>query len=71
LLPSAEEATEDQGLLGVDVGFQAAPKFVEVYIGHRPATATNLVPSSEEATDPQLLSGAVVWVQVAPELLEV
>ena len=67
LLPSAEDATEDQELLGAFAIAQLAPELVEVQIepptGVQPSstfqylpisdTATNLFPSAEAATPAQ------------------
>ena len=78
-MPSAEEATDDQELLGELDFVQVAPEFVEMKIGAgskgqlpvAPAAATSFLPSAEQATDGQLLLGALVCVQVAPESDEV
>jgi hypothetical protein len=57
-MPSAEEATEDQLLLGAVVGAQVAPESPDVYIKGG-AAATSLAPSAEEATEVQPLAGAL------------
>ncbi len=60
LVPSAEEATDDQRLLGALVCVQVVPESAEVKIGRgmalpkpplRHAAATSLMPSAEDATE--------------------
>jgi hypothetical protein len=69
LVPSAEEATDDQEPSGALLCVQVVPESVEV-IKPLPA-ATSLVPSAEEASDDQELLGALVCIQVAPEFVVV
>src|ERR1700684_4283346 len=80
LLPSAEEAIEDQprwiipcGPGGTMFVIQVAPKSDEVKIFVLPlATAANFVPSADKATENQLTLGALVaCVQTTPEFVEV
>jgi hypothetical protein len=76
LVPSADEATEYQLVVGAPVAVHVIPKFVEMYIEpggeYGPATAANLDPSPEEAMAFQLFGlGALLIDQVAPELVEV
>ena|SRR5437867_984666 len=64
LVPSADDATENQSNIGTLVGNQVKPELVEIIIGPGPlATATNLVPSAEEAIACQFPIGALVCVQ--------
>src|SRR5437660_12856154 len=68
LVPSADEATENQSNMGALVESQVKPELVETIIGPGPlATATNFAPSAEDATACQLATGAVVWVQSCAE----
>jgi hypothetical protein len=63
LVPSADEATETQFVLGALVCVQAAPEFVEVKIPPAFTTATNLLPSADEAIDDHVAMGALVNFQ--------
>ena len=69
LVPSADEATQNQSPPGTLFDAQVNPEFVEVET-MLSATATNLVPSAEDATENQKASGALVFVQVVPEFIE-
>jgi hypothetical protein len=66
-VPSDDEVTEVQLLVGALVRLQVAPELVEVQISPWPAAATNLIPSADEATAAQPPLGAVVGAQVTPE----
>jgi hypothetical protein len=73
-VPSAEEATEDQFVIGALLCIHVAPEFVETKIGPRlpgivlSAAATSLVPSAEHAMDVQFVFGAVVNLQSAVDV---
>jgi hypothetical protein len=66
LLPSADEATDDQLALGEPFSAQVAPESVEVRIGPPmpnplgPPAFTIVVPSAEHATKPRPLPPAEV-----------
>jgi hypothetical protein len=81
LVPSAEEATDTQALLGATVCAHVTPESAEVQIGppiHSwrsklyvfAATATSLVPSADEAAHDQMLLGAPVGFHVTPASAE-
>ena len=50
-VPSAEEATPNQFVMGAPLSCHVVPEFVEVEIAPGKAAATILVPSAEQATD--------------------
>jgi len=70
LLPSADEAAQDQFAMGTLFETQFDPEFVEVQIPPEPA-ATNLLPSADEATLDKYALGALFVIQFIPELVEV
>ena len=71
VVPSAEDAIEDQLVSGELVAAQVTPAFVDTYINpdgglpYWPQTAAaSFVPSADEATQLQLVTGALVMVHV-------
>ena len=76
LVPSDDEATAAQTAAG-PLRFQVSPLFVEVKIGLKLATATNLLPSAELAMPVQDRCGSgpfvtmLAAVHVAPEFVEI
>jgi hypothetical protein len=71
LLPSADDVTEYQELVGAVVATQVAPESRDSHIGLGDATATNVVASAEQASPDQYIGVTVVGVHVVPESLEV
>jgi hypothetical protein len=70
LLPSADEATRLQFVVGAVVSAQVMPELVDISMGPFSATAIILVPSTEEAVARHKLLGAVENVQLSPELAD-
>ena len=62
-MPSAEEHTNAQPLVGAGVAIHADPELVETYTRPPSTTPTNLLPSAELATEVQFVMGALVWTQ--------
>lgn len=82
VVPSADEAMQDQISLDAPLGCQVVPELVEVKIGPlvtdsraidgvAPTTATNLFPSAEEATAIKFLLGTLFDIQSMPAFVEV
>jgi len=78
LLPSAEDATEAQFVMGASVAVQSIPELVEVKIVPPKVPTTNIVPSAEQQTalaipklEALLKLGIAFDAQEIPEFVEV
>ena len=71
LVPSADEATENQLVEGAEVwSAQVAPESVETEIRPPFTTPTKRLPSDDDANELQLVEGAELIAHVTPALVE-
>jgi hypothetical protein len=69
-VPSSDDASETQTLLGAVVTYQVAPELVDAQMPPNPIAPHNLDPSAEQATAYQLPAG-LDGTHVSPPFVEV